>query len=214
MYTSVDPYGSINTGYNGSPVYVKFDFLYATAPATDQEQLVAAIGPDGFTEKFELRLNADGTITAYDSTGSACGTSAALNSETWYCIEFVARNGTSASYDWRIDGVSVSSGTANFGATNPQYIQLGKSADLNGQSVDFYYDNYVLNLNDFVGLCHIDQVYPDKDGTTHDWHDGTGTDYQEVDESNVGTADYLRGTSQTHQVGFSDPSITEEIYCV
>jgi len=188
--------------------------LYDTAPASDQEQLVAAIGPDGTTEKFELRLNSDGTITAYDSTGAAKGTSAALNSQTWYCIEFVARNGTSADYDWRIDGETVSDGTANFGATNPQYIHLGKSADLNGQSVDFYYDNYVLNLNDFVGPCHIDQVYCDKDGTTHDWHDGTGTDYQEVDETGIDTADYLRGTSQTHQVGFSDPSIAQDIFCV
>ena len=67
-----------------------------------------------------------------------------------YRVEIMfSENGTSDSYEWRIDGTTIASGTANIGAA-PRYFSIGKWG-YNGAAL--YVDKYDLDSDEWPGAA-------------------------------------------------------------
>lgn len=167
-------------------MYYQFWFRYATKPSSGDEEIFVVRANTG-VDKLSIRIDSAGNLVVYNSVPTAVGTSAtALSANTWYKIE--VQCGTSATvgaYDLKIGGVSEVSGTTNTTATSGGSARLGKVINRNGNSVDFFYDDFASSNTGFIsGNIEVKQMTPDANGSTMSWTAGTGTsDYTTVDES-------------------------------
>lgn len=173
-------------------IYAKFNFMYVTKPAANEEQFFRVKYAAGATMKAELRLTSSGTIKLFDSTSTQVGStgSTALEQYRWYRIEvqITTGGGTTAS-EVRIDGATEISGNGTYTANNTSDVVFGKETNLNGQSVDFYYDDFVADDSTWPGEGYIAAVPVTGDGSSSQW---TGT-YTSVDDTppNDGDTTYI-----------------------
>jgi hypothetical protein len=138
-----------------------------------------------------------------------------LNSDTWYVIEVYCGTGSSAGWEVRINEVTEMSGTADLDTTHHDYFRLGRPGAVSIlNTVDYYYDNLVFS-DWWVGDAYVNMHLPNADGAAHDWHNGTGTTYAEVDEAVIDAAVTELETDgtddQEHQVAFAVCGETEPI---
>jgi hypothetical protein len=127
----------------------KFDWRYALKPASNDEPILATNGT-----KPSVRVNSSGNLVLYDSTGTAVATgSTVLAQDTWYSIGFQWGQNT-ATATITIDGVTeITNASVNCGSGNTARLRYGKASNANSNSVDFFYDNVIID----------DAVLPDKD---------------------------------------------------
>jgi hypothetical protein len=200
-------YGEINasgetatrafTGGMQTQLYSSFQFRFATAPGASSEEIANIGGALGQTPAG-LRLNSDGTLSIYRGAGGAQANTlvatgaTALSPNTWYRIEWAVAQGTTAAYELKINGVSELSGTADFGSVVFTVICTGKCHNKNGQSVDYFYDDFALSSTAFPGNIRVYQALPISD-SVNQWPSGTGaSNYTQVDEQQLATSDYVR----------------------
>lgn len=196
--------GAANTSLGAQMVGVAFKFRYATKPAANYERIASghtnAAGP-----KWIFVLNSSGNIELRTTGGTLVTTSAtALSADTWYDLRIEAES-ASATAEIRlwIDGtLEINESTYNSSTTAHGYVRLGKTANTNGQSVDYYYDDVVLysGLNDGEAgevaagaAMTIRMANANGDGNYTAW---TG-DYTAVDETPPSTADYVNIAANT-----------------
>lgn len=150
-YVEVRKYGTNGTAADLALATVrgKFDFRYATKPSSNDEPILATNGT-----KPSIRINSSGNLVLYDSTGAVVATgSTALAQDTWYSIQYVWGSNT-ATATISIDGATeITNASVSCGAGNNARMRFGKVTDANGNSVDFFYDNVVID----------DASIPDKD---------------------------------------------------
>lgn len=173
-----------DTTLNTATVTVRFYFRYATKPSADDEEIV--LGRAGTFDKWGVRLGADGKLAVYDNVPTIVATGATvLSADTWYRIEMQAGTSATAAYELKINGVSELSGTMDTTTTNHNMVRLGKATDRNGESVDFFYDDFALrNDTTYPGEGQVLQLLPNANGATQAWTAGTNaSDYLEVDET-------------------------------
>lgn len=155
---------------NISTAYYTFYFRYATKPAANDEPIFRA-NDDASTPKFELRLDSDSQLNAYDSdlTLLSSGTTV-LAADTWYLIEVKVGTGVTGAYEVKISGVSEYSGTGNLLATkgNSQFF-LGKTTNRNGNTVDFYYDDFCVDNADYPGAGQLKKESAWKKKNKNNW---------------------------------------------
>lgn len=187
--------------YNKATLYVTFDFRYATKPSSNDECIAQT--HNALAYKAELRLNSAGNLVLYDSTGSALGTgSATLAADTWYRLGLKIGTGTSSgTYEVTVNGTAdISPGSnGNFTSTNNNRVYLGKVADRNNNTVDFFYDNLIVDDSAYANASAVvKRLSPDGDGTYTAFTigSGTGSDWQQVDETGSVASDstYLIST--------------------
>lgn len=187
-------------------LYTRFYFRYATKPASGSEILYQSrTSADGV--KFSLRLNSSGNLLAYDSAGSLLATgSTALSQDTWYRIEVRVETGASVGWEAKLNGTSEISGTgANLGTSNNGRLFLGKTTDVSGQSIDFFYDDFSLDDAEYPGEGKIVRLVPNANGSTMQWSTGTGSsNYLEVDDVPVGVGSYVKNTGAANEVALFD----------
>ena len=122
-------------------------------------------------------------------------TSAALSCGVWATVEMkIVINTSTGSYDVRVNGTSVMSGsgvnTANAGGTTADAVEFHGFDAGSGSSI-LYDDIYVFDStgstnNNFVGTVVIEGLFPNADGATDDWNTlSGGSHYAEVDEQNA-----------------------------
>lgn len=186
------------TVWNEADVYIEFQFLVADLPDSNSEYIMRVVDA-GVNLKLGVTINSAGNLIALDATGATLGTgSTALSLNTWYRIG--VRCGTSATvgpYEIQINGVTELSGTGNLDADNSIGIQIGKVINLNGNTVDFFYDDLVIDDAGFVGNAEVKIAVANANGATMAWTGGTGaSDYTQVDEIPFGTTDYVQSTAQ------------------
>ena len=171
---------------NNLPVtsYTKFDFYYVTKPASNDEQIFCIRDYSTGNYKLEVRLTSTGVIKVYDKDLLLVATgTTVLSANTWYRIEVKGGNGTSVAYEVKINGASEVSGTCNQLASNSAGVNFGKQANRNSNSVEFYYDNVVVDDAAYPGDCVVTPIFPTGNGGTAQWTGGTGSsNYLEVDE--------------------------------
>jgi hypothetical protein len=171
--------GGNNTQYATATAYITFYFRYATKPASNSEPFFSAV--DNLpNDKLSLRLNSSGNATVHNAAGTLIATgSTVLAVNTWYRIDVKVGTGGSGAWEVKINGVSEASGTASLGINDNSFILLGKHVNVNGQTVDFFYDDVWIDNAAFpTGEVAVQVMQPDGDGSSTDW---TGA-YTAVDE--------------------------------
>ena len=168
----------------GAQSWFTVHFLYNTKPASGDEIIFRFRDGSG-NQKLEVRLNSSGKLAAYDSTTTLITTgSTVLASGTWYALSSTCANGASASWEVRIGGVSEISGTNNLGTNGSGSVNLGKSLNRNGNTVDFYYDDFAWSNSAYPpdGIARL--LKPNANGANQSWSigAGSGSHYQQVNE--------------------------------
>jgi hypothetical protein len=169
---------------NIADCYATFYFRFATAPAANSEPICQIVN-SASTLKLELRLTSAGNLSLYDTGIVLVGTgSTSLSANTWYRIGIRSGNGVSANY-----AVYVAAETADFGAaelsgtcdqstTNIDRVRLGKTNNRNSQTVDFFFQDLLIDDAQVWNSYKIGIALPIANGTDTAW---TGT-YTDCDE--------------------------------
>lgn len=154
---------------------------------------------NGGTAQCSVRINGDGTLSVLRGSynGTVLGTTTvALSTATYYYLEFkVLLSTTVGTYELRLNGTSVLSGTgantAGAGNTAWTVFRLGSDGSTNhlssNQTWDFD-DTYVCDgngstNNDFLGPIRIKTVLPDGAGNYTQFTPSAGSNYQNVDDA-------------------------------
>jgi hypothetical protein len=172
--------GTLTFGNMGThEIYCSFWFYVAAAPGSNEEQMLVV--NHGGTATLSLRLKSDCKIALYNETGPTLlgTTAAALDLDTWYRLECKQVHSDS-SYELKVNGASVLSGTVSWGSGIISGVYAGKMSNLNGQGVSLYYDDMVLCTGGYITQPHKVLVYhPDANGNYTAW----SADYRAVDDS-------------------------------
>lgn len=178
------PSGTVAVGTLG---YYKVDFRYATKPSANDEPIITILNTSAGL-KCEVRINSAGVLALYNgslgTTLLATG-STALSADTWYRIELkvgteTSTNSSDAVYEVRINGATELSGSnGDFTSVSSGTITLGKRSNRNGNTVDFFYDNVVIDDATWPGESYIKALLPDGAGNYSGATSGT---WQDVDE--------------------------------
>lgn len=177
------------TGVHGlfdkADVYVTFHFRVDTLPASGNEEIIRFLTSGGST-KFTVRITSAGNLQAYQSGGTTqigSDGATALSTATWYRISIRVGTGNPASWEIKINGATELSGSSNINTSNNAQIDFGKMTDRSSQSVDYYYDNIVIDDAAYSAATDIELMAPNADGTYATWGSGAGTaDYTSLDE--------------------------------
>lgn len=187
-FTGVDAEGLNGTAWSANPGYIRTYLYIATAPASASEECFSIRSSAAL--KLAVRVTSARVLAVYAADGTTLlgtGTTVLLLN-TWYRIEVSAANGTSAAYSLYIDGNLELSGTGNLAATNVATLRLGKGTNRNGQSVDFYHDDWCVSDTSFIGPGECRAMALDGNGT-YTALTGTYTDYDETPSN--GDTDYV-----------------------
>jgi len=170
-------------GVAPTSIWIRTYFQWLTKPAANDEQILS-VTFNGTNSTIALLLRSDGALQLIDSTGASLGVGATiLASGTWYRIELNANKGVAAAYELRIDGVTELSGIANQTALDMFTVIIGKRINRNSQTIDVYYDDFVVDDATWPGPGAVLNLRPDANGTFTAWASGTGaSDFTQVDE--------------------------------
>lgn len=185
----------------------RFYFQYATKPAANSEPCFQCL-TSGSGLKFEVRMDSAGHLLAYDAAVGLLGTgTTVLSASTWYRIEVkVGSSATVGAWEIKIDGTSELSGSSNTNATAGSLGHFGKPSNRNGQTVDFFYDDIVVDDTAYLGAGEVRTLTVDSAGSTSQWTAGTGATFAEVDDFPGDDATtYLQSTAQNdvHLLGLT-----------
>jgi len=153
-------------------------FRYGTKPSANSEPILGLLDSTAAL-KFEMRIDSSGNLSAYNASNTLVATGATvLSQDTWYLIEFTVGTGASASYEIKIDGTSEISGTSNFSTNQHGQMRIGKHANRNGNTVNFYYDDVAVHDTSFPGAGQLVRMQVTGNGAYTAWTN----DYLNVDE--------------------------------
>ena len=164
---------------------------------------------DGTQQGLNVRLTSAGELAVYRDTTSLATTSGlGLATGTWYYIEFkVVCNGTTGSYELRVDGVSkLSASGTNTKAGSHNYHDRFQMVGQSSGACRFD-DLYILDgsgsaNNDFLGKRRVVGLFPTSDvGGYQDFACSSGSDhYALVDENPVNDdTDYVQSSTTGHK---------------
>jgi len=172
------------TNLNLPMTWASFYFRCANAPSSGSQEICALL-QTGLAYKFSVRLTSDRKLAIYDSTGTQIGSdgTSVLNLNQWYRIEVKCGKGATGPYQVRIDGVEEFSGTANVGTGNCTYYIAGCYYDRGGGgTVDFYYDDVIIDAIEFVSNARIHVMRPIDQGFYDGWTASAASKAECVDE--------------------------------
>lgn len=190
-------------------LFLAFDFRVDVLPATGNE-LIVWLYTSGSNYKGSLRINADGTLAVYDGSYTLKGTAATgLSTGVWYRIVFQYGHWNPDVIRVWVDGTLVIDTTGNCA---PSYTHgtayIGKVQNLNSNSVDYYFDNVILDDAEKPRDDAVVRIFPaDGNGTYTAWiiGSGSGEKWTLVDDVGVDTTYLYSGLTlgyaftSTHQ---------------
>lgn len=168
---------------NKTNVYVNFLFRADTLPASNNEPIFAAY--DGTTLKLELRVSSTGALLLYDSSGTLVATSTSnVSAGVEYRIKIHVPTGSSVTVTVSIDDTQVINQSAvNVTTAGTDYIRLGKGTNRNGQTVDFYFDDIIMDDASQPANSLLMNFMPEANGSTMSWTSGPAPqNHTQVDE--------------------------------
>ena len=188
----------------GSQFAARFYFYAASIPAA--AELCFEVNTDTVNILVLLHASGDNRLEARRG-GVSKGFSAAISAGTWYRIDVKASSGA-----WAIslDGTEFATDNQVASAFG---LRLGKTADTNSQSVEFYYDDVLANNLASAYPLGAGQSIARQPGpglgtpTYNAWTKSTGTDAGAVwDNTPFTTGDYCSvATSAAAQTSFVSP---------
>lgn len=209
----------ITTGVN-STFTVGFAFRFNS---TSQQDIVGIIQGDAYS--CYLQKSSGGEITLERGfTEVDTSTGLGLQVDTWYYIEWeIFVHNTLGTYEVKVDGVSVMSGTntdTNNNSTSRPAIPTGMYLIGTSSASEHLYDDVYLiddtglTNNSFLGDCYVETLFPNGDGTTNDFTPLSGlTNYEMVDDG--GTPDngttYVSSSTVNHIDLYTFEDLVEEV---
>lgn len=172
---------------------VGFAFKVGTVGAASGQAIVALL--DASTLQLDVRLNPDGTLSVTRNATVLTTSVFALATGTTYYIELKATINNSGSYELRVNGANVTSGsgvdTQNTANATANQIRIGNSSTGAGNANIDYDDLYVCDgtgaaNNNFLGDVRVDCLFTNNNGNSSQLvgSDGNSTDnYLLVDEA-------------------------------
>lgn len=202
-----------------STLVVGFAFRRPNIPSS--EDIIVRFLETG-TEHVSVRMNASTGVLTVSRNGTTLATSSAtININIWYYIEFKATiSDTVGTYELRVNGTNVASGsgadTRNGGTGVINQLNFGGATNTGDVDID---DIYWLDTsgsapnNDFLGDVKVECILPNGNGNSSQFtgSDGDSIDnYLLVDENNLDTADYVQSTAndQIDEYTFGDLTVT------
>lgn len=186
----------VKANLSGATQSPAFYFRADTLPLLNNE-IICDYQTAGPVTKAELRIGSDGKLSVYDKdiVLVATGTTV-LSVGVQYRIDFQLTTGAPGTYEVKINGATELSGSINNLSTSHNRFRLGKTIDRNGNSVDFYYDDYAIDSSTtFPPDGAIKISVPRANGSTQQWTTGTGSsNFAEVDEIPFNTTTYVKST--------------------
>jgi len=165
---------------------VKFDSSF---PESNSVVVLAHTSPSTSYWNFALKLLDDGKVAAYGAGNTHLGTTtnAVYKKDRWHYFEVkVVCHDTAGSYEVRVDGVNVLSGSNVDTRTGADTRFVRFRCDEWSQYLDDIYicDTDGTTNNDFLGQVIVEAVFPNADGDSSDWTPASGTDnYAMVDDN-------------------------------
>lgn len=198
--------------------YCKFNYRQSLKPALNWEDWwICRNTASG--RKTTIRMNSAGNLAIYDSALALVTTVTGFTftASKWFCIEIMNTSGAgSTSFALRIDGVTQYSGSFAQGNFNIDSYDFGKVGNNNNQSVNFFYDDVVIDDATWPQESYIINLTPSGAGSSTGW---TNT-YSEVDEIPPNSdTDYIESSTsgQVENVdltGADTSGIREPIRCI
>lgn len=200
--------GNMATVIVGSAFYFDNDF---------SDRLIVLWEDDGATEGFNVRLTSSGTLQAYRGNSLLATSGAVISEDTWYYLEMKVTVANSGSYEIRVNGVNVLSGSADTraGATNDYANRVEFYIRINNNT--FIDDTYICDAsgsdnNDFLGDSRVETLYPTADGSSSDFTPSTGMDnYAMVDDESGGLdsdSTYVESSTTNHRDTYTFTDLT------
>jgi hypothetical protein len=187
-----------NVAFNLATAFYRFYFRYHVKPASGDEDIFWA-ATSGFGRKLNIALNSAGKLVVYDRTRTLVTTgTTVLNADQWYRINVKSGTGATAAWELLIDGASEASGTADQSSSNNGLGLFGKVLNSSNQTVDFFYDDIVIDDSAEPGAGQVGVMIPASDGTFTAWTigAGSGSKWQQLtDIPNNGDTSYLVSTA-------------------
>lgn len=180
-----------------STVGVGFWFRVETLPASSAESFFC-LQTSTPSLKLRLRITSTGKVQLFDEATAQVGSdsSATISTGVWYHIGvkcgIESGGGSNAVYDVTINHVSQWSGSnGNFGTANTARVYFGKDVNVNGQTVDFYFDDIIIDNAGDIYAAKVAALLPTGDGNQTGWTASTGNKYQCIDEVPYSSSDYI-----------------------
>lgn len=182
---------------SAATAYGRFYFRAATLPNSTQGWIMMAGSRDNAaSNKWRLEVSDTGLLRIKNTGATVVETTAAswISTNTWYLIEVKIGTGTSTTYEVRVNGVTVLSGSGfNTNTNNHARFQLGTEDGITNGSIDFYYDDFAWDDANWLGPGRVKRLVPTANGSTASWTSGTApSDYTVVDEIPAVDTDYLQ----------------------
>lgn len=204
-FSSLDGAGANSSaGFSKSTLWVRVYFRYATKPGSGSEPIAAIF--NGTTSLSQIRITSAGNLQLWDSPNNAqvgSNSSTALSANTWYMVELKMTNST-AGGNWElwINGTQeIAAAPTSHSALELDLVRIGKNVSLSNQTVDFFYDDLVVDDASRPGQGAVYRLDPDANGNYTAFAAGTGSGgYQEVDDypaaGNDGDTSYVVSSTQ------------------
>jgi hypothetical protein len=162
-------------------------FRVTTLPSSGGQPIIRLQDAGSVQAQVQIRAAGELQVTR-GGTSLVISSGLGLTVDTWYFLEFkaVIGNAGAGSYDVRINGSSVLSGSADTSFTaNQNANQVVLWAP---QATTWFDDLYICDgqgsvNNNFLGDRRVMAVRPDGAGNYSQWTPSAGSNYQNVDES-------------------------------
>ena len=186
-------WGSISQDFTASSAadfYFRFYIYIPDAPA--EPVSIFAVGTSISEQENTIVVNTDMTLQVYDDDETSIGSSAALNTDQWYRIEYYY---AAAALELRIDGSTAVSAAANDG-DNLTILSLGICLGLglephcgadDNATFDIHFDD--IAINDTSGATQTS--WPGVGSIVHMQPDGNDGDINEASSGNCASVDEL-----------------------
>lgn len=124
--------------------YARFYFYCHTAPGSASEEICWI-----YNLGLQVRIDSARKLSLWNNTTQLGSTGAnALSLDTWYRIDVKRIAGTDTAFEVRLNG-TVEVTTTFTHASNATEFEIGKTANRNDQSVEFYYDDVYIEDTEY-----------------------------------------------------------------
>lgn len=185
-------------GMSGTTAVIAFAFRFgATATASDAVQgfLDCYDAATGGTQHFSLAMTPAGSFVMFPATGAAFYSAPnVFYHRVWHWLELKVSFLDAGSFELRIDGVAVLSGSGDFRAgtgntSTIHSVRLTGSDDSGNDDSMLYGDIVILDgsgsapYNDFLGDLRIENTIPNADGAVANWTPLSSTNVSNIDDA-------------------------------
>ena len=220
----------LKSSASATEIFIQAYIRFATLPASGQADIISVGDTVGVTLQCLAKLDsADNKVKVYDANSVLIGSSAALSTNTWYCLELRCIGGSgNATIQAKLDQTQFATSTT---ATMANFDGFYLGGAFNSGTYDMFYDDVIANdtsgsnETSWVGGQSVIVLKPDSAGDANTFATQTGgtagaaNNFTRVNETTPDDATTFNGSSTLNEedlfnMGASGLSGTDTIKAV